>query len=121
MLVDGTHRVSIAQIWSKYSFSNASLLGDITHAILDIKSFFINTVASSIDRCNAQIANLRRAFVATQKLMENFPTSSMLLSDLRHVKCNLKEMQHARTLYFYHRNTTSWSQKQDSNKELCDE
>ena len=49
LLVDGTHRVSIGQIWSKYSFSNASLLGDITHAILDIKSFFINIVASSVD------------------------------------------------------------------------
>ena len=113
LLVDETYRGSIAQIWSKYSFSNASLLGDITHAILDIKSFFINIVASSVDRCNAQIANLRRALAATQKLLEKFPTSSMLLSDLREVKSNLKEMQHARALYFYHRNTASWSQKQD--------
>ena len=69
LLVNGTHRVSIAQIWSKYSFSNASLLEDITHAILDIKSFFINIVASSVDRCNAQIANLRWALAATQKLL----------------------------------------------------
>ena len=53
LLVDETYRGSIAQIWSKYSFSNTSLLGDITHVILDIKSFFINIVASLVDRCNA--------------------------------------------------------------------
>ena len=82
LLVDGTHRVSIAQIWSKYSFSNASLLGDITHAITDIKSFFINIVASSVDRSNTQIGNLHRALATTQKLLEKFPTSSMLLSKL---------------------------------------
>ena len=82
LLVDETYRGSIAQIWSKYIFSNTSLLGDITHAILDIKSFFINIVASSVDRCNAQMASLRRALAARQKLLEKFPTSSMLLSDL---------------------------------------
>ena len=101
LLVDETYRGSIAQIWSKYSFSNTSLLGDITHAILDIKSFFINIVASSVDRCNAHISNLPRTFVATQKLLEKFPTSPMLLSNLQQVKSNLKEKQHARALYFY--------------------
>ena len=119
LLADETHRVSVAQIWSKYSFSDAFLLRDITYAILDVKSFFINIVASSVDRCSAQIANLRRALAATQKLLEKYPTSSMLLSDLQQVKSNLKEKQHARGLYFYQRNTTSWSQKQDRvNKEF---
>ena len=89
-----THRVSIAQIWSKYSFFDASLLGDITHYILDVKSFFINIISSSVDRCNAQIANLRRALVATQKL--KYPTSP-----IEQVKSNLGEKQQVRALYFY--------------------
>ena len=100
LLANGTNRVSISQIWSKYSFSNSFFLGDITHAILDIKSFFINIVASSVDQCNAQIASLRRALVAMQKLLEKIPTSPMLLSDLQQVKSNLKQKQNVRALYF---------------------
>ena len=51
--------------------------------------------------------HLRRALVAMQKLLEKFPTSPMLLSDLQQVKSNLKEKQNVRALYFYQRNTTS--------------
>ena len=50
---------------------------------------------------------------ATQKLLEKYLTSPILLLDLQQVKSNLKEKQHARGLYFYQRNTASWSQKQD--------
>ena len=98
LLADGNHRVSIPQILSKFSFFDASLFGDITHAILDVKSFFINIVASSVDRCNAKMVNLRRALAATQKLLEKFPTSPMLLSNLQQVKSNLKEKQHVRVI-----------------------
>ena len=101
LLGGGTKRVSISQILSKYSFSNDSFLGDITHAILDIKRFFINIVASSVNLCNAQIVKLRWAMVAMQKLLEKFTTSTMLLSNLQQVKSNSKEKQNVRSLYFY--------------------
>ena len=107
MLVDETHRGSIAQIWSKYSFSDAFMLGDITHVILDVNNFFINIIASSVYQCNARIVNLHWALAATQKLLEKYPTSPILLSNLQQVKSNLKEKQHARALYLYQRDTTS--------------
>ena len=63
----------------------------MVHAILDTKTLFTKIIATSVNRCNSEIANLRRALAAVQQLLERHPTSSMLHSDLLQVKSVLKD------------------------------
>ena len=120
LLSDDSHRMSIVQIWSNYNWTDDCLiLRNMVDAILDTKNFFINIVSASVYRYNSEIANLRRALAALQKLLERNPTSSMLLSDLQQVKRSLKEKQQAHSTFFFYRNVARWSQKQDRvNKEF---
>ena len=60
------HRMSSTQIWSSYNFSDDCLLNNMVHAILDTKTLFTKIIATSVNRCNSEIANLRRALAAIQ-------------------------------------------------------
>ena len=107
------HRMSITQIWSSYNFLDDCLLNNMVNAILDTKTLFTKIIATSVNRCNSEIANLRRALAAIQQLLERHPTSSMLRCDLQQVKSGLKHKQEECSSFFYYRNVARWSQRQD--------